>query len=530
NPVVFRATEQWFISMEKNDLRRRALECIQQVEWIPHWGRERIYGMIENRPDWCISRQRAWGVPIVAFYCTACGHPLLDTTIINHVADMFEQQGSDIWFAWEEDKLLPSGTACAQCGARTFKKETDILDVWFDSGVSHAAVLEKRAELGSPCDMYLEGSDQHRGWFHSSLLVSVGTRGRAPYRAVLTHGFVVDGKGEKMAKSKGNVIAPEEVIKQYGAEVLRLWVASENYREDMRISPDILKRLSEAYRKIRNTCRFLLGNLFDFDPAAHRVPYAQLQEIDQWALHQIYVLSNRVLKAYRSHEYHTVYHSISNFCINDMSAVYLDILKDRLYCSAASEPQRRAAQTAIFIILESLLRLCAPILSFTTDEAWKYLPAHPGREESVHLASFPELPEEFNNPGLAERWGMLLLVRERVLKTLEESRAAKLIGNALEARVCLSAPRTLHAFLQTYEQELPDLFIVSQVALEMKEGGDEFSLENLIADMDIRITEASGEKCERCWKYSSRVGADDKHPASCERCAAVLSALDGTAA
>ncbi len=530
NPVVFRATEQWFISMEKNDLRKKALDCIQQVEWIPPWGRERIYGMIENRPDWCISRQRAWGVPIVAFYCSDCNAVLLDASVISHVADLFEQHGSDVWFSREAAELLPRGVTCGQCGKGEFRKETDILDVWFDSGVSHAAVLEKRPQLGSPADLYLEGSDQHRGWFHSSLLVSVGTRGRAPYRAVLTHGFVVDGKGEKMAKSKGNVVYPEEVIKQYGAEILRLWVASENYREDMRISPDILKRLSEAYRKIRNTCRFLLGNLSDFDPAVHSVPYENLAELDRWALHQLQALSSRVLKAYRAYEFHTVYHSISNFCINDMSAVYLDILKDRLYCSAAADPSRRAAQTVLNIVLDSLLRLCAPILTFTADEAWKYLPQKAGMEESVHLSSFPVLPQEYTNPMIAERWGILLQVRDRVLKSLEEARAAKQIGNALEACVALTAPEKLYCLLTDYAQELADLFIVSHVTLEKKEGAADASFEDLVADCAVEIAAAAGEKCGRCWKYSVRAGESAAHSGTCERCAAVLSSGDGAGA
>jgi len=529
-PVVFRATEQWFISVEKNDLRKKALDCIQQVEWIPPWGRERIYGMIENRPDWCISRQRAWGVPIVAFYCSDCNAVLLDAAVIGHVADLFEQHGSDVWFSREAAELLPPGVKCGQCGKDEFRKETDILDVWFDSGVSHAAVLEKRPQLGSPADLYLEGSDQHRGWFHSSLLVSVGTRGRAPYRAVLTHGFVVDGKGEKMAKSKGNVIYPEEVIKQYGAEILRLWVASENYREDMRISPDILKRLSESYRKIRNTCRFLLGNLRDFDPAVHSVPYERLTELDRWALHQLQALAARVLNAYRAYEFHTVYHSISNFCINDMSAVYLDILKDRLYCSAAADPSRRAAQTVLNIVLQSLLRLCAPILTFTADEAWKYLPQKAGLQESVHLSLFPVLPPEYTNPEIAERWGILLQVRDRVLKSLEEARAAKQIGNALEACVALAAPEKLYSLLMDYQQELADLFIVSQVTLEKKDGGADAPFEDLVADSAVEIAVAAGEKCGRCWKYSVRVGESAAYPATCERCAAVLASGDGTGA
>lgn len=524
-PVVFRATEQWFVSMEHNGLRRKALENIQKVSWIPPWGRERIYGMIENRPDWCISRQRAWGVPIAAFYCKKCESLLLESKIINHVADIFEQEGSDGWFCWEPQRLLPPNTRCHQCGSTDFEKETDILDVWFDSGVSHAAVLEKRKDLGSPCDMYLEGSDQHRGWFHSSLLTSVGTRGRAPYHSVLTHGFVVDGKGEKMAKSKGNVIRPEDVIKQYGAEVLRMWVASENYREDIRISPDILKRLSEAYRKIRNTCRFILGNLFDFDPSKHTVPTTELQELDHWALYKLNLLVQKVLKAYRSYEFHTVYHNINNFCINDMSALYLDILKDRLYCSSATSPLRRSAQTVLFTILDSLVRLVAPMLSFTADEIWVLLPAQATRPQSVHLAPFPSFDEAAYELRVVEKWELLLKIRENVLKSLEDVRARKEIGNSLEAAVSLATPKKLYDFLKQYEQELADLFIVSQVQLDLQEGGGDFSLTNLVEDITITITEASGGKCQRCWKYSPDINGDGA--SVCERCAKVISELGG---
>ncbi len=518
-PVIFRATEQWFISMENNDLRKTALNTIENVQWIPHWGKDRINGMVENRPDWCISRQRSWGVPIVAFYCTECNQLLLDRSVINHVADLFEQEGSDVWFTREASELLPEGTCCSACTATDFTKETDILDVWFDSGVSHSAVCENNPELGSPCDMYLEGSDQHRGWFQSSLLTSVGTRGRAPYRSVLTHGFVVDGKGEKMAKSKGNVIGPEKIIKQYGAEIIRLWVASENYQEDMRISQDILKRLSEAYRKIRNTCRFMLGNLGDFNPATDAVPYAELQEADQWALSRLNQLINRVVPAYERYEFHTIYHTVLNFCIIDMSAVYLDILKDRLYCSAPESTSRKAAQTTIQIILKSLLELLAPVLAFTTDEAWSFLPGD--KAESVHLSSFPTARDEYTNPAVVEKWDTLLKVREVVLKQLELARENKEIGNSLDAAVIITAPGKLHELLQGYAGELADIFIVSRAELAAKDAGGKESMEALVEDVEVTVSRAEGEKCRRCWK----IFPDEEYeqnPDVCRRCADAL--------
>ncbi len=368
-PVIFRATEQWFISMESNDLRQKALQSIEkEVEWIPSWGQERIHGMIENRPDWCISRQRAWGVPITVFYCQECNEILADSAVLEHVVSRFAEKGADIWFAEEAADLLPAGTKCSECDGSTFTKEMDILDVWFESGVSYAAVLEPREDLHSPADLYLEGSDQHRGWFHSSLLAAIGTREHAPYRTVLTHGFVVDGTGRKMSKSLGNVIAPDEVIQKYGAEILRLWVAAEDYRDDIRISEEILQRLSEAYRRIRNTCRFLLGNLSDFDPGRDRVQVASMDSLDRWALHRLQQLVKRVVQAYESFEFHKIYHAIHNFCVVDLSAFYLDVLKDRLYVSAATSEKRRSAQTAIFEIAVTLVRLMAPILAFTADE------------------------------------------------------------------------------------------------------------------------------------------------------------------
>ncbi len=523
NPVIFRATEQWFVSMEKNGLRQKALENIENTSWIPHWGKDRIGGMVQNRPDWCISRQRSWGVPIVAFYCEKCSHLLLNGKVINYVADLFEQKSSDIWFSAEPSELLPPGTTCPECSGEAFIKETDILDVWFDSGVSHAAVLEKTPGLESPCDLYLEGSDQHRGWFQSSLLTAVGTRGRAPYRSVLTHGFVVDGKGEKMAKSKGNVIRPEEVIKQYGAEILRLWVASENYQEDMRISPDILKRLSEAYRKIRNTFRFMLGNLSDFDPAADAVAYTELEEIDQWALYRLNLLVKRTLHAYESYEFHTIYHSMLNFCINDMSAVYLDILKDRLYCSARQEPLRKKAQTVLHLTLEALIKLLAPILSFTAEEAWQSVP---GRgSASIHTETFPAVNRQYENKAIAEKWDILLKTRDSVLKELEEARSKKEIGNSLEAAVVIEAPPKLYDFLQEYLQELADIFIVSRVELKPGNTSGDFARERLVEDITVTIARVDGQKCQRCWKYypdNGQAGSED----TCPRCRQALKSYD----
>jgi len=521
NPIVFRATEQWFISMDQNHLRERTLKEIIKVKWIPPWGRERIYHMVENRPDWCISRQRAWGVPIPIFYCKQCHHTIANREIIEGVADRFEKYGADLWFSKDAHHLLPPHTSCPQCGGKRFDQEKDILDVWFDSGVSYAAVLEKMENLTYPADMYLEGSDQHRGWFHSSILTSVETRNQAPYKSVLTHGFVVDGKGEKMAKSKGNVIAPEEVIKTYGAEVLRLWVASEDYREDLRISDEILKRLSDSYRKIRNTCRFLLGNLYDFDPK-QKITYQDLEEIDGWALHQLYHLTTKAVEAYSTYQFHTIYHLLHNFCVTDMSAIYLDILKDRLYCSAADSTSRKSAQTTLFHILSALVKLIAPILPFTAEELWRYLPPDGEREESVHLSSFPQLNHAYSNAQLHDKWQRLFQVRDVVLKVLEEKRAEKLMGNSLEAEVSLEAPDNLFLFLKSCQDILEDLFIVSKVTISQPSSSKELTLEASLEALEVKVSRAPGKKCERCWKYIETVGEDGDHPTICHRCAQVV--------
>jgi isoleucyl-tRNA synthetase len=521
NPIVFRATEQWFISMDSNNLRDKTLKEIMQVTWIPPWGKERIYNMVENRPDWCISRQRTWGVPIPVFYCKQCNHTVVSQEIIEHVADCFEQQGADLWFSEDAESLLPPNTSCPQCGGKQFDKEKDILDVWFDSGVSYAAVLEKTESLSYPADLYLEGNDQHRGWFHSSLLTSVETRNQAPYKSVLTHGFFVDGKGEKMSKSKGNVIAPEKVINAYGVEVLRLWVASEDYREDIRISDEILKRLTESYRKIRNTCRFLLGNLHDFDPN-HKEAYHNLAEIDCWALHKLYHLTAKVLKAYASFEFHTIYHLLHNFCVTDMSAIYLDILKDKLYCSSADSTSRKASQTTFYSILTTLVKLMAPILPFTAEELWRYLPPEREREESVHLASFPELDPAYANPQLHEKWQRLFQVRTMGLKVLEEKRAEKVIGNSLEAEVTLEDPDSSFRFLKDCQELLEDLFIVSKVTLVKQSQDTDRNLDAALERLHIAVSRTAADKCERCWKYNESVGHDQGRPTLCHRCAQVI--------
>ena len=509
DPIIFRATEQWFISMDKKGLRQNALKSINEVTWIPPWGRDRIYGMIENRPDWCVSRQRVWGIPITVFYCSACKQPLVNQETIDHIARLFEEKGADIWFEEGVHHLLPKGTQCTQCGGKDFTKEMDILDVWFDSGVSYAAVLEKRTELEFPASLYLEGSDQHRGWFHSSLLTSVGTRGRAPYRSVLTHGFVVDGEGKKMSKSAGNVIAPEEVINQLGADVLRLWVAAEDYKDDIKISSEILKRLADSYFRIRNTYRFLLGNLYDFHPEKDRILYRELHEIDQWALHQLQKLIARVREAYECFEFHTVYHSVQNFCAVEMSALYFDILKDRLYTFSSHSRGRKSAQTALYEILKALTCLMAPILSFTAEEVWKHLPPEPEKAESVHLTSFPEVESEYLDDGLDERWERILEIRAIVTKALEEARKEKVIGLSLDAQIHLHIPEKVFSFLECYEKDLKSIFIVSSVTLHQTKDEKEVRAEVLRAD---------GKKCERCWNYDVSVGHHPEHQVICQRC------------
>jgi isoleucyl-tRNA synthetase len=511
SPVIFRATEQWFVSMETNDLRREALAEIDRVQWIPSYGRDRIFGMIENRPDWCLSRQRVWGVPIPGFTCRTCRHVLADPVVIEHIAALMESKGADIWFERSAGELLPPGTTCPKCGGAQFEKEHDILDVWFESGVSYAAVLKPRQWW--PADLYLEGSDQHRGWFHSALLAGVTTDHRAPYQAVLTHGFVVDGQGKKMSKSAGNVVAPQDVIKQSGAEILRLWVAAQDYREDLRISQEILNHLIEAYRKIRNTSRFLLSNLYDFDPTTDRVPYEKLPELDRWALLRLGELITKVRRAYENFEFHTIFHALNNFCSVDLSAVYLDILKDRLYTFRKDAHERRSSQTVLYDIVVAMAKLMAPVLSFTAEEIWRTLAAQiPGRvgTGSVHLASFPELDPAWADAKLSERWERLLKYRTQVQGVLEERRRDKVIGSSLEAHVHLTTDMPTGRWLNVPGADLGALFIVSQVTVEPRP--------DATTDLTVSVTKSTHGKCERCWNYREAVGKDAAHPTLCDRC------------
>ncbi len=520
NPVIFRATEQWFASMDKGALRRLCLEAIDKVQWIPSWGRDRIYNMILNRPDWCLSRQRAWGVPIPALRCRGCSKSFLDEKLITHLVGAFEKEGADIWFEREVNELVPEGLKCPGCGAGEFEKEEDILDVWFDSGVSFAAVLEKMDNLKSPADLYLEGSDQHRGWFQSALLTSEGTRQTAPYEAVLTHGFVVDGEGRKMSKSLGNVIAPQEVIERYGAEILRLWVAGEDYREDIRISEEILKRLSEAYRRIRNTFRFILGNLYDFDPEKDTVAYDSMTELDRLTLNRLAKLTSRVLRAYDRFEFHTIYHSVHNFCTVDLSSFYLDIIKDRLYTSKADSEGRRAAQTTMYHVLDHLVRLLAPVLVFTTDEAWRFMPGR--KTKSVHLSVMPEPEKKWLDEDLEKKWDTILKVKNEASRVLEDARKKKLIGHSLDARVLIYPAEGLKGLLEEEADSLREILIVSQLSVVEKEPeGAQEALE--APGLKISVSKAEGTKCERCWNITPTVGEDKEHPTICERCIGALS-------
>ena len=520
NPVIFLATSQWFIRMDASDgaaestgLRQRALEAIDRdVKWIPSWGRDRIYNMIANRPDWCISRQRAWGVPIPAVDCTKCGEAVLTRELIERAAGVFDTFGADAWYERPIEEFVPDTLRCPSCGGSAFERERDILDVWFDSGSSHEAVLPFRPELTWPADMYLEGSDQHRGWFQSSLLVGLGTRGRPPFRQVLTHGFLIDVDGRKMSKSLGNTVQPQEVIKESGAEILRLWVAMSDFREELRVGKQILARVVEAYRKIRNTLRFLVSNLYDFDPAADRVALDRLQEVDRFAVSRYGVMAKDVLSAYDRYDYPSIFQTVNQFVTVDLSAFYADVSKDGLYTFAASSPERRSAQTAMFIMADGLARLLAPILPVTSDELWRHLPAP--RDASVHLARFPENVDDLIDSSLASRWERLLAVRDEVNRALEVARQNKVIGTSLGAFVILAAGGELGKLLGDYEAQLPMLCIVSQVALDPT--GDD--------QLRVTVSKAEGDKCQRCW----RVVPDVSQAAGglCSRC---IGALDGAA-
>jgi isoleucyl-tRNA synthetase len=530
NPIVFRSTPQWFIALDHNDLRGKALAEIRRAKWYPAWGEERITNMVANRPDWCISRQRSWGVPITVFYCGHCGHTLLSRDLVEHVAGIFEREGADAWYQYPAADLLPPGTTCPECGQAEFEKEFDILDVWFDSGVSYEALVRSRPEHTWPADMYLEGGDQYRGWFHSSLLASLGSRGSSPYREVVTHGWVLDKDGLAMSKSKGNAIEPEDIIPTSGAEILRLWVGSIEYKEDVRMSEEILSRLREAYRKLRNTMRFLLANLhrnepapgdrFNFDPARHAVPVAAMLEIDRWALSRLAEVLARCDAAYTGYDFHIVYHTLYQFCAVDLSAVYFDILKDRLYTMGADSPERRSAQTALWHILHTLVRALAPVMPFTTEEVWQHMRTFAELPESVHLADFPAAPAEWDHPGLRARWERLFEVREAVSKALEVARQAGRIGNSLEAAVTLAVHPDDLAILTPATSDLRYIFIVS--AVELKEDPAAQPGQPLVT-----VRNADGAKCERCWNYSPRVGAYEDFPTVCERCVGVVRSIAG---
>ena len=524
NPVIFRSTKQWFISMEKTNLRQNTLDAIKRVSWIPSWGQDRIYKMIANRPDWCISRQRLWGVPITVFFCEECDQLVISQEIVDHVAGMVEESGADIWFTESTENLLPPATTCPGCGSVRFRREMDILDVWFDSGVSFAAVMEKREYLDSPSDLYLEGSDQHRGWFHSSLLCSVGTRNEAPYKSVLTHGFVVDGAGKAMHKSSGNVIAPAELIQKYGAEILRLWVAGEDYRNNIRLSKEILQRITEAYRRIRNTCRYLLGNLYDFDPTADSIQYDEMEELDRWALNKLRDLSKNILSAYDEFNFHLVYHKLHNFCVLDLSSFYLDIIKDRLYTSPGKSVARRSAQTAINQILEVLVRLMAPILSFTADEIWQYMK---GKEQtpSVHADLFIPLTDTHEDLELMNRWDRIVEIRGEVTKTLELARKEKIIGHSLNASVTLGLSPEFMETLSPYRDQLRSIFIVSDV--EITDIGElaDTPESDTTPGLKVKVSPSNAPKCDRCWVHDTTVGEDNTHPTICKRCLKVLNEI-----
>lgn len=552
-PVIFRATEQWFISMEKKRLRQAALGAIDKVQWIPPWGKDRIRGMLESRPDWCISRQRSWGVPIPAVYCRKCNDVILSQELCEHVASVFEKEGSDAWFNRELMQLVPASLTCPRCGGRDFSREEDILDVWFDSGVSHAAVVERDPRLGGKADMYLEGSDQHRGWFHTALLTSVATRNQAPYESVLTHGFTLDGKGRKMSKSLGNVIAPQEIMKKFGAEILRLWVAAEDYREDVRISDEILNRLVEAYRRLRNTARFLISNLYDFDPEKDTVESQDLDELDRWILHRTQKVLGRCREAYDKYEFHVVYHTLNNFCSVDLSAQYLDIVKDRLYCEATKSRKRRAGQTTLYRILDVLVHLMAPILSFTAEEIWGQMLGKERRPASVFLSPIPSANPQLEDQELADKWDRVFKERAEVLKALEAARTAGIIGHSLDAQVLVfssdgKAASALKQIQRTDQRRAEDLLIVSQLATEGGEmpsyvweleearrlqkagssapvhdnGREGWAYYSELLDSVIAVFKARGGKCERCWKYDTLTGSDEPHPNVCARCAEVL--------
>ncbi|MBZ5721906.1 MAG: isoleucine--tRNA ligase [Acidobacteriia bacterium] len=535
NPIIFRATEQWFISMETpmqgGTLRSRTLEAIKRVKWDPAWGEERISNMMATRPDWCISRQRIWGVPIAVFLCEGCNQPLNHPPTNREVVELFARSGADAWYGPEADALLPAGTKCAKCGGATFKKETDIIDVWFESGSSYLALMANEPGYSWPSDLYFEGGDQHRGWFHSSLLCAMGTRGTPPYKMVATSGFTLDEQGRAMSKSLGNVVDPVDIANRLGGEIVRLWVASVDFREDVTCSETLIQRVAENYKKIRNSLfKYVLGNLYDFDPERDSVPFDEMQSIDQYMLRQTAALAEQVESWYAEFAFHKIYQRVNHFCVVELSAFYFDVLKDRLYTAAPRSDARRAAQTAIWRIGEAMVRLLAPITSFLCDEAWQYLPKVKDRPESVHVAKFPNAVEILgdkvaaDDPRQREDWAVLRAVREDVLKALEEARNSKLIGGGLEAQVTLTAAEPAHSVLSRYRELLRYVFIVSAVTLEAGGSG------NGSGGVSVQVSKAAGRKCERCWNYSTHVGEDPAYPTVCERCSAVLKEMENQGA
>lgn len=513
-PVVFRTTVQWFMSIDHEELRQRMLEELNSVGFYPAEAENRLRAMIENSPDWCLSRQRSWGVGIPAFYCRECDEPIMTEDSINAVYQDVLANGSDSWYEKDPKELLGADFKCPKCGASEFTKETDVLDVWFDSGSSCRAVVENRLDT-YPADLYCEGSDQHRGWFNKSLVVGTSTKGASPFRKLVSHGFVLDSAGKAMSKSLGNVIAPQQIIKEVGADVLRLFVSSVDYSEDVRIGQEILTRVTDAYRRQRNTFRFLLGNLYDFDPARDAVAKEDMTEIDRWIMHRLQQVIADMGAAYEELEFHKVFHTAYNFAAVDLSSLYLDIIKDRVYSSAPNDPKRRSAQTALYEILSAMVRALAPVLAHTTEEVWKYVPGG-DKPISVHLTDFPEVNEAFIDPDLAERWQRVFDVRAEVYKAIEEARQSGVIGKPLESRVTISAPEELYSYLEPYVDELPAVMIVSQVVLKKAPEGEPLSVE---------ITAPEGDKCERCWLVLESVGTNAEHPALCARCSDVISKL-----
>ncbi len=537
NPVIFRATEQWFISMEtpmpggtsKNDtLRTRTLEEIKKVKWDPSWGEERLSNMIQTRPDWCISRQRVWGVPIAVYLCESCGKPLNDHAINQKVVGLFAESGADAWFTDAPNALLPADVKCPHCGGTKFEKETDIFDVWLESGTSYLALVDDEPDYPWPSDLYLEGGDQYRGWFQSSLLCAMGTRGSAPYKGVVTPGWTLDEKGQAMSKSRGNDVDPVDISSRLGGEVVRLWVASVDFREDVVGSEALMQRVGENYRSIRNNLfKNALGNLFDFDPETNAVPYEKLEALDQYMLRQTWALVRDVRNWYDDFAFHKIYHRVNHFCVVDLSAFYFDVIKDRLYTYAANSAGRRSAQTAVWRIAEAMARLLAPILTFTCEEVWQHLPKVPGRTESVHLAKFPEAADvlgtsakvEVEDASQPNDWSTLLSIREQVMKALEEERNSKRIGKSLEAQLIITAGDPAYSVLKRYADQLRYLFIVSAVTLHEGSG-------NGTGGVHIEVKKADGAKCERCWNFSTHVGEDPNYPTICERCSAILKEMD----